>query len=144
MQSRYLVRNFNVFGGKHCETTAVNHVLRHYGVAYSEDFLFGLGGGIGFIYWYMKNMPTPLVGGRAGGKDFNLIANAMRRIGGSAEISTTSSARKARDWLLEDLGKGKPVICYGDMAYLPYFCGGFSPGCLLCLKQQAPRPDQST
>jgi hypothetical protein len=121
MRRDHTVPGFKIHGGKHCESAALNHVLRHYGVEHSEDFLFGLGGGIGFIYWYMKKMPAPLVGGRAGGRDFNLIENAVRRIGGKTDILTTGSARKAQDWLLEDLEAGRPVICYGDMAYLPYF-----------------------
>ena len=116
-----LLQRFQVYGGKHCETTALNHVLRHFGIELSEEMLLGLGGGIGFIYWYMKQMPTPLVGGRAGGREFNLIDNAVRRIGGSTEILTTSSARKAWEWVASDLAQGLPVICYGDMAYLPYF-----------------------
>ena len=116
-----IIQNFKIYGGKHCETTAVNHVLRHHGIELSEELLFGLGGGIGFIYWYMKQMPAPLVGGRSGGRDFNLIDNVVRRVGGTTEILTTTSAAKAYGWLVEDLAREKPVICYGDMAYLPYF-----------------------
>ena len=121
MEQTLIVPGFKHYGGKHCETTAANHVLRHHGIELSEELLFGLGGGIGFIYWYMKKMPAPLVGGRAGGRDFNLIDNILRRIGGSTEVLTTGSAKKAHEWLLEDLRRGEPAICYGDMAYLPYF-----------------------
>ena len=115
-----IIHSFKTYGGKHCETTAVNHVLRYYGIELSEDLLLGLGGGIGFIYWYMKQMSAPLVGGRSGGRDFNLIDNIVRRIGGTTDILSTSSATKALGWLMEDLENGRPLICYGDMAYLPY------------------------
>ena len=116
-----VIQNFKIYGGKHCETTAANHVLRHHGIELSEDLLLGIGGGIGFIYWYMKQMPAPLVGGRTGGRDFNLIDNVVRRIGGTTDVLTTSSAAKALGWVTEGLEKEEPVICYGDMAYLPYF-----------------------
>ncbi len=121
MTHSIMVPGFKPHGGKHCETTAANHVLRYQGIELSEELLFGLGGGIGFIYWYMKKMNAPLVGGRAGGRDFNLIDNILRRIGGSTEVLTTGSSKKAYDWLIDDLKRGEPVICYGDMAYLPYF-----------------------
>lgn len=116
-----MIRDFRVHGGKHCETTAANHVLRHAGIDLSENLLLGLGGGIGFIYWYMKRMPAPLVGGRAGGRNLNLVANILRRVGGEAEVLQTASAGRAEAWLREELGAARPVVCWGDMAYLPYF-----------------------
>jgi len=82
--------------------------------------LLGLGGGIGFIYWYMKMMPAPFVGGRSGkGTDF--VTNICRRIGAEVTIMETSSAKKGYQELKTLLRAGEPAVVYGDMAYLPYF-----------------------
>jgi hypothetical protein len=57
--------------GKHCETSALKRVLDYHGLPLSEEMLLGLGGGIGFIYWYMKTMPSPFIGTRyVKGTDF--------------------------------------------------------------------------
>lgn len=110
---------FKPFIGKHCETSALKRVLDYHGLSLSEEMLFGLGGGIGFIYWYMKLMPSPFIGGR-NGKVGNFLANACRRIGTDVTISETASPKKGFEELKELLSSGEPVVVYGDMAYLPY------------------------
>ena len=64
MAERFMVQGFEQFVGKHCETTALKRAFDRHGLSLSEELLLGLGGGIGFIYWYMKMMPSPFVGGR--------------------------------------------------------------------------------
>jgi hypothetical protein len=63
MKETLVLKDFTSTGGKHCQTTAMKAVLDYSGIQLSEDMLLGLGGGIGFIYWYMKLMPAPFVGG---------------------------------------------------------------------------------
>ena len=88
--------------GKHCETSAIKTALDHHGLELSEEMLFGLGGGIGFIYWYMKMMPAPMVGGR-NGKSEDFAGGICRRLG--AEFSFAETAPQAwqqiQDWYLE-------------------------------------------
>jgi hypothetical protein len=82
--------------------------------------LLGLGGGVGFIYWYTKMMPSPFVGTRYGkGTDFP--GNICKRIGANMTIFETSSPKKAYEELKDILRNGEPAVVYGDMAYLPYF-----------------------
>ena len=68
--------------GLHCETTALRNVLTHAGIEMSEELLFGLGEGLGFIYWFMQGkvaaMPCPFVGYR-GGKVMDVVQKAARR-----------------------------------------------------------------
>jgi hypothetical protein len=114
------IQGFKQFVGKHCETSALKRVLDRHGLSLSEEMLLGLGGGVGFIYWYVKLMPSPFVGGRYGkGTDFP--ENICRRIGAGMTIVETSSAKKGYDELKAILRSGEPVVVYGDMAYLPYF-----------------------
>jgi hypothetical protein len=117
---RLMLEGFNPFIGKHCETTALKRVLDYHGLSLSEEMLLGLGGGISFIYWYMKMMPAPFVGGRSG-KGTAFPANICRRIGADVAIVETSSSKKGYEELKALLGEGEPAVVYGDMAYLPYF-----------------------
>jgi len=120
MAKRLMVEGFKPFIGKHCETTALKRVLDYHGLSLSEEMLLGLGGGVGFIYWYVKAMPSPFVGGRSGkGTDFS--TNICRRIGADVTISETASSRRGYEELKALLGAGEPAVVYGDMAYLPYF-----------------------
>ena len=51
-----IIDNFSPFSGHHCETTATGSLLKYLGIEISEAMLFGIGEGLGFIYWDMKNM----------------------------------------------------------------------------------------
>ena len=118
MSECYIIDDFKLFGGIHCETSAVRKVFQYHGLSISEEMLFGLGGGIGFIYWYMKMMPAPVLGARGGGRYF--IENAARRAGATIEVRRTSSNKKGHKWLMEKLANDEPTVIYADMAYLPY------------------------
>ena len=58
------IENLKPFDGQHCETTATGTLLRQLGIELSEPMLFGLGEGLGFIFWNMKSMNFPFIGGR--------------------------------------------------------------------------------
>lgn len=120
MPEKIIIDGFNHFGGKHCETTAMRNVLAYHGFDVSEEMLLGLGGGVGFIYWYMKLMQAPLIGTRTGGKDNLFLKNICRRIGAGVEILETNSESRGYRNLIAQLKKGEPAIVHGDMAYLPY------------------------
>ena len=120
MAERLVLEGFKPFIGKHCETTALKRVLDHHGLNVSEEMLLGLGGGIGFVYWYMKMMPYPFVGGR-NGKIAEFAVTACRRLGAEVTIMETASARKGYEELKALLRDGEPAVVYLDMAYLPYF-----------------------
>lgn len=119
MPERLMVEGFEPFVGKHCETSALKRVLDYHGLSLSEEMLLGLGGGIGFIYWYIKMMPSPFIGTRYGkGADFP--TNICRRIGAEVTIIETSSSKRGYEELKALLRAGKPTVIYGDMVYLPY------------------------
>ena len=119
MPERVVLDGFEAFVGKHCESSALKRALEYHGLTLSEEMLLGLGGGIGFIYWYMKMMPSPLIGSRYGkGADFP--TNICRRIGAEVSIVETSSAKKGYEELKALLLSGEPAVVYLDMAYLPY------------------------
>lgn len=120
MAERLIIQGFEPFVGKHCETSALKRVLDRHGLSLSEEMLLGLGGGVGFIYWYTKQMPSPFIGGRySGGTDFP--RDICQRIGANMTVFETASSKKGYEELKAILRNGEPAVAYGDIAYLPYF-----------------------
>jgi len=78
--------------------------------------IFGLGSGLGFVYWHSKQMPYPFVGGRARDLDKNLCSN----LGVTIKVNKTSSRVKAYEILKELISKDIPVLIHVDMPYLKY------------------------
>ena len=113
------IPNFKPSGGKHCWTTSLKNVLDYHGLNLSEEMIFGLGGGIGFIYWYMKFMPTPFIGTRYG-KNMDTLVTTCTRIGAEASVEETTSTKKGYETLKRQLRKGNPALVFVDMAYMPY------------------------
>lgn len=107
------------FVGEHCETTALGALLQHHGWTVSEPMLFGLGRGLGFIYWHMKHMPFPFIGGR--NKPFELTENACAALGVDLDVRTTRSAPKGWRNLLSFVDEGEPVGLQLDSYHLEYF-----------------------
>ena len=88
-----IIKNFKVFNGKHCETTATGSLLINLGINLSEPMLFGLGEGLGFIFWNMKIMDFPFIGGRI--KPDTLTQNIAKNLNLKLEVKETSSVKKA-------------------------------------------------
>jgi hypothetical protein len=107
----------------HCVTGSMRHIYVYNGHGVSEEMLLGLGAGVSFSYWHFKGQP-PFMGGRGNvgrpGEE-GMERTAGRRTGVAVELHTTSSARKARQALLEMLDAGQPVMIGCDMGFLPYF-----------------------
>ncbi|MDN4596754.1 BtrH N-terminal domain-containing protein [Leifsonia virtsii] len=106
-------------GGPHCETTALGVLLAHRGLELSEPMLFGLGGGLSFLYWDSKQQELPFLGGRV--RPFELTTNLAARLGLELHVSETASERKAWEEVRSALGSGVPVGLQLDSHDLEYF-----------------------
>jgi len=106
-------------GGLHCETTALGVLLAHDGLHLSEPMLFGLGGGLSFIYWDSKQQELPFLGGRV--KPFELTTNLAARLGLRLDVAETASERKAWDRVRAAIDAGTPVGLQLDSHDLEYF-----------------------
>jgi len=111
--------DFEPFVGQHCETTATGTLLKRIGIELSEPMLFGLGEGLGFIFWNMKTMEFPLIGGRI--KTDKLTENLCRSLKLSLDIKKTSSSNKAWKNVTETLETGNAVGLKLDCYHLDYF-----------------------
>ncbi|WP_414506597.1 BtrH N-terminal domain-containing protein [Streptomyces sp. NEAU-L66] len=114
-----MVKDIDVRGMQHCETTALGVLLRHEGIDLSEPMLFGLGSGLSFVYWDSKAMGFPFLGGRV--KPFELTRNLAAALGLELLIGETTSPRKAWQNVAAPLDAGRPVGLQLDSYHLDYF-----------------------
>ncbi|MFQ6119964.1 MAG: BtrH N-terminal domain-containing protein [Methanosarcinales archaeon] len=77
---------------------------------------FGLGSGLGFIYWKDKRMPTPFIGGTVKSLGDHLCENLNIKI----ETHKTSSPKKAWKIAKETMDNNEPLLISADMYYLEY------------------------
>jgi hypothetical protein len=109
--------------GQHCETTATGTLLKQIGIELSEPMLFGLGEGLSFLFWNMKTMDFPFLGGRV--KPDVLTENIARNLGLSLEVKETTSGRKAWNSVKELIDSGVSVGLKLDCFHLEYFSQPF-------------------
>ena len=114
-----IINHFDKFVGQHCETTATGCLLKQIGIKLSEPMLFGIGEGLGFIFWNMKIMDFPFIGGRV--KPDNLTANICRNLKLKLDVTETSSKKKAWDNVTYDIDRGKAIGLKLDCYHLEYF-----------------------
>ena len=103
--------------GGHCSSTALRDMLKFFGHDYTEDMVFGLGAGLGFIYYHNPDMqPRVYVGGRA----YMLEEHLAENLGFSIEV--TSGLGPERGWLEVKrlMDEGVPVMVRTDVHYLDY------------------------
>ncbi|WP_103068696.1 BtrH N-terminal domain-containing protein [Aquimarina sediminis] len=114
-----IIKNFKPFNGQHCETTTTGSLLYQLDINLSEPMLFGLGEGLGYIFWNMKIMDFPFIGGRV--KPDVLTENICRNLNLDLEVKETSSIKKAWRNVQENIEKGKAVGLKLDCYHLDYF-----------------------
>ncbi|WP_030619199.1 BtrH N-terminal domain-containing protein, partial [Streptomyces fulvoviolaceus] len=102
-----MVRDIEVRGMQHCETTALGVLLRNEGLDLSEPMLFGLGSGLSFVYWDSKAMGFPFLGGRV--KPFELTRILAALLGLELLVGETTSPRKAWQNVAAPIDAGRPV-----------------------------------
>ncbi|WP_070138176.1 BtrH N-terminal domain-containing protein [Crocinitomix algicola] len=114
-----IIENFKPFNGQHCETTTTGSLLYQLGIDLSEPMLFGLGEGLGYIFWNMKIMDFPFIGGRI--KPDELTKNICKNLNLTLNVKETSSTKKAWENVKLELEKGKAVGLKLDCYHLDYF-----------------------
>jgi hypothetical protein len=108
-----------LFGGAHCETSAFRKALHAHGLDLTEELLFGLGGGIGFMYVSTAPGMPPFLATR--NDPFPAFTRRMAAgVGLELSIATTTDPQEARDQLTQELAEHELAIVYADMHYLSY------------------------
>lgn len=111
-------------GGKNCMTSCLWKLLHHLDHDISEEMLVGIASGLGFIYWKMKQMSTPFVGGMNGGKFPTILGLAVDRLGGEWKVLKSSSIKRAHGHLRETLEMNQPALVCVDLGFLDYLSLG--------------------
>jgi len=114
-----MVKDVDVRGMRHCETTTLGVLLRHEGIDLSEPMLFGLGSGLSLIYWDSKGMGFPFLGGRV--KPFELTRNLAAALGLELMVKETTSPLRAWHNVAASIDAGRPVGLQLDSYHLDYF-----------------------
>lgn len=117
------MKTIKYFDGQHCETTATGTLLRQLGIELSEPLLFGLGEGLSFIFWNMKTMDFPFLGGRI--KTDLLTENIARNLNLQLKVKETTSSKKAWDEVKKLVDAGVVVGLKLDCYHLEYFSRPF-------------------
>ncbi|WP_316831891.1 BtrH N-terminal domain-containing protein [Pedobacter aquatilis] len=117
------IEHLKPFDGQHCETTATGTLLHQLGIELSEPLLFGIGEGLSFIYWNMKSMDFPFMGGRI--KADLLTQNIAKHLNLELTVKETSSKLKAWDEVKQLLDKRQVVGLKLDCYHLEYFSKPF-------------------
>lgn len=113
------VENFKVFRGQHCETTTIGNLFVNIGIDLSEPMLFGLGSGLGYIFWNMKLMDFPFIGGRV--KPDMITENICNLLGLKLNRHETSSVKTAWEVVKKQIDESRPVGLKLDSYHLDYF-----------------------
>jgi len=114
-----IIKDFKPFVGQHCETTATGSLLTQIGIELSEPMLFGLGEGLGFIFWDMKIMDYPFIGGRI--KPDILTQNIARNLSLELNVEETTSIKKAWETVKNNIDNNIATALKLDSFYLEYF-----------------------
>jgi len=117
---RKTVRGFVHRPGVHCGSSSLRDVFEFHGHKFSEEMVFGLNCGLGFVYWPMKGAVPPIFVGGLGSKG---IEDVCRILGIKWEKKTTTSAKKAWQAVKELIDNDVPVMLQVDMFYLDYWRG---------------------
>jgi hypothetical protein len=118
-----IIPGIKPFDGQHCETTATGTLLLQQGIVLPEPLLFGLGEGLGFIFWNMKSIPMPFIGGRV--KPDVLTERLAANLGLTLTVNETASPVKAWAGVKTLLDEGQVVGLKLDCFYLDYFSRPF-------------------
>ncbi|MHA1965642.1 MAG: BtrH N-terminal domain-containing protein [Candidatus Thorarchaeota archaeon] len=124
MSERIMLDFEHLPGGKNCMTSSLWKLLNHMGHKISEEMLVGIGSGLGFIYWKMKQMPTPFVGGMNGGRFPTILGLAVDRLGGEWKVLKSSSVKNAHKHLRATLEMDQPALVCADLGFLDYLSLG--------------------
>jgi len=111
-----IITNFKPEGGHHCITNSLKQIFIYNDYPISEQMLFGIGSGLGFVYVNLAN--APMISGRI--KPFEFEKNISDRLGIKIQVKKPKDSKVAFNNLKDTISKQKPVMLYVDMHYLSY------------------------
>jgi len=102
--------------GIHSVSSALRDILEFNGFRFTEETVFGLDCGLGFMYWRTKGMPPILIGARMS----EGVASACQILGIKMEQKAGSSHEAAWQEVRKLIDSNVPVMLRVDSHYLGY------------------------
>jgi len=112
--STYQLKNFKHIPGLHCSSTCITNIARFDGNTISEPMAFGLGEGMGFVF-YQSDELSPA--SRFNGRTSNFEEKFYQRINSPITWQKSWSPSLIK----ESLQQGRPIIAITSLAELPYY-----------------------
>jgi len=111
-----IIENFLPKGGNHCITNSLKQIFEFYEYPISEEMLFGLGSGLGFVYVNLAS--APMISCRI--KPIEFENNISEIIGIGIKVKKPKNAQIAFEKLKDSISNKNPVMLYVDMPFLNY------------------------
>jgi hypothetical protein len=117
-----LHRSFPHQKAGHCGSGSLRDLLEHHGLDYgrgplSEGAVFGLGGGLGFLYLELPQMTPPLY---LVGRTADLERDIAPHLGLGLDMRETDDPAEGWRWVREEIDAGRPPMVWADIAKLEY------------------------
>lgn len=106
----------------HCGSGALRDLLAFHGLDFgagplSEGMVFGLGGGLGFLYVDVPQMTPPVyLVGRTG----TMEEDVARHLGVPLDVLETDDPAQGWGWVRDAIDAGRPPMVWADIAELEY------------------------
>jgi hypothetical protein len=111
-----IIKEFVPRGGHHCITNSLRQIFEYNEYPITEQMLFGLGSGLGFVYVNLAN--APMISCRT--KPVEFEQNIAERLGIAITVRKPKDARVAFNKLKGAISQRQPIMLYVDMPFLNY------------------------
>jgi hypothetical protein len=116
------VSHFTHRRGQHCGSAAYRDLLEFHSLDYgagplSEEMVFGLSGGMHFMYAEVPELRPPLY---IGGRDNLLERDVCAHVGIDLDLRETDDPDEGWAWVEEELHAGRPTMVWADLHALDY------------------------
>lgn len=124
--SRTIIESYPHQLGGHCGSGALRDLLHWAGLGWdslpgdgvpSEGLVFGLGGGLSFMYTRYPGLTPPIY---LVGRNGDMELDFCRRLGIETRRQQTEDPDEAWCWVKDEIDAGHPVMVWCDIAELPY------------------------
>ena len=107
--------------GGHCGSGALRDLLEWAGLGWDgppgEGLVFGLGGGLSFMYMRVSELTPPIY---LVGRNGDMELDFCHRLGIETERRQTDDPDEGWRWVADEIDAGRPVMIWADIAELPY------------------------
>ncbi len=106
----------------HCGSGALRDLLELHGLDYgrgplSEGAVFGLAGGLGFLFLELEAMRPPIY---LVGRTADLERDIAEHLGAGLELRETDDPAEGWQWVKDEIDAGRPPMVWADIAELEY------------------------